>query len=343
MFRNLILFILLIVFTFWFIFKDQDIGEIINTIRSVDLKYVFIGMICMLLTYIIEAHNVRCILVSLGEKKLSIVKALKFTWIGFFFSAVTPAASGGQPVEIYYMTKEKIKAANGTMAMLLQLCSFQIATIVISIICAILYPSILKDGIVWIYLLGLLLNGTVLLFMIIAIFSKKITEKIVNMFIRIIKLFKVRNAEKKKEKILESLNQYNESSEFIKSHKSEFIKSILRVLVQVIFFHSITYFTYRAFGLNSHSYIELFTTQAVLFIAVSSLPLPGAVGVSETLFLKIFGGIFGKKILNSAMLINRFVSFYFYVIVSSIVVIINGIKTKNIMGEVDKNIKEIDG
>ena len=117
MLRNLILFIALIIFTFWYIFKDQDIKELITTIKSVNLMYIIIGAGIMLLVYLTESYNVRNILVALGEKKLSLIKALKFTWIGFFFSAITPAATGGQPVEIYYMTKEKISTANGTMAM----------------------------------------------------------------------------------------------------------------------------------------------------------------------------------------------------------------------------------
>ena len=71
--RNLFFFILLIVFTFWFIFKDQNMNDMFNTISSVDLKYVLLGLLCMFLTYIIESYNVRNILVSLGEKK-SILK-----------------------------------------------------------------------------------------------------------------------------------------------------------------------------------------------------------------------------------------------------------------------------
>ena len=176
MLRNLVLFLALILFTFWFIFKDQDLGELFKVISSVDLKYVALGAFFMFLVYLTEAINVRSTLVALGEKKLSIIKALKLTWIGFFFSAITPGATGGQPVEVYYMTKEKISAANGAMAMLIQLCGFQISTLSISIICAFLYPSILKDGIIWFYLLGIILNGIVLSFMLIAIFSDKITK-----------------------------------------------------------------------------------------------------------------------------------------------------------------------
>ena len=342
MLRNLCFFITLIILTFYLIFKDQDITKMIETMKTAKIIYIIIGAFFMLLVYLMESYNIRSILVALGEKKISLIKALKFTWIGFFFSAITPAATGGQPVEVYYMTKENIKTSNGTMTMLLQLCGFQISTLTISIICAILYPSILKDGIIWFYLLGILLNGTALFFMLTAIFSKTVTKKLIDLLIKILKIIKIKNLDIKKKKIEEGLTQYNESAEFILSHKIEFIKSIARVFVQIIFYHSIPYFVYRAFGLTTHTFLEVFAMQAVLYTTVSSLPLPGAIGVSETLFLKIFTEIFSKKFVNGAMLIYRLISFYFYIIVSATVVIINAIKTKNINGEIDKNIEEID-
>lgn len=342
MIRNVVFFLLLIVFTFWYIFRNQDLNELIKIIQKVDIKYVVIGALFMLMTYIMEAYNVRSVLVTLGERKINIFKALKFTWIGFLFSALTPAATGGQPVEVYYMNKEKIKVSNGTMAMLLQLCGFQISTILISIICAIFNYNMLKDGIIWFYLLGLLLNSIALTFMLVGIFSKKITRKLINLLVKILKLIRVRNVEKKIDKIEEGLNEYNESAVFIKKHKGEFIKSIIRVMIQIIFYHSIPYFIYKAFGLDTYSYLKIFSIQSVLFITVSCIPLPGAIGISETLFLKIYGKVFGKVLLNGAMLIYRFVSFYLYIIISTIVVTINGILMKNVENDVDSNVKYID-
>jgi len=342
MIRNVVFFLLLIVFTFWYIFRNQDLNELIKVIQKVDIKYVVIGALFMLMTYIMEAYNVRSVLVTLGERKINIFKALKFTWIGFLFSALTPAATGGQPVEVYYMNKEKIKVSNGTMAMLLQLCGFQISTILISIICAIFNYNMLKDGIIWFYLLGLLLNSIALTFMLVGIFSKKITRKLINLLVKILKLIRVRNVEKKIDKIEEGLNEYNASAVFIKKHKGEFIKSIIRVMIQIIFYHSIPYFIYRAFGLDTYSYLKIFSIQSVLFITVSCIPLPGAIGISETLFLKIYGKVFGKVLLNGAMLIYRFVSFYLYIIISTIVVTINGILMKNVENDVDSNVKYID-
>ena len=122
----------------------------------------------------------------------------------------------------------------------------------------------------------------------------------------------------------------------------EFAKAIFRVMIQIICYHSVTYCIYKAFGLSGDSFIRIFAMQAVFYTTVSGMPLPGAIGVSETLFLKIFNGSFPKKLLSGAMLIYRLISFYFYIIVSAIVVVATAVKTKNVVGEVDKNINEID-
>lgn len=342
MFRNLIFFILLIIFTFWFVLKDQDLNELVKAIKSADIKFVVIGALFMLGVYIMESINVRSVLIALGEKKFSIFRALKYTFIGNFFSAVTPAATGGQPVEIYYMTKDNIKTANGTMAMLLQLCGFQISTLVLSILGAILNPKLLSNGIIWFYILGLAINGFALVLMLMGTFSEKLSRKFINSIIKKIRRIKLKNVDKIEIKLLESLEQYSKSASFIKKHKIEFFKSVLRVFIQISIYHSIPYFIYRAFGLNELNYIQLFSMQAVLYTTVSGIPLPGSIGVSETLFLKLYGKAFGTVLLSGAMLLYRFVSFYFYLVICAIVVIYSAITTKDIKGEMDKNIEYID-
>lgn len=57
---------------------------------------------------------------------------------------------------------------------------------------------------------------------------------------------------------------------------------------------------------------------------------------NETAFLTIFGGTFGTALLSSAMLLNRGISFYIFMIVSVIVVLINAIRKKNVVGEIEK-------
>ena len=342
MIRNLVFFIGLIIFTFWFIFKDQDINVLISTLKSTNLIYILISALLMLGVYLMETINVRCVLISLGEKKLSILRVFKYTCIGNFFSAITPAATGGQPVEVYYMNKDGIETANGTMAMLMQLCGFQSSILILSILGAILNPSLLSGSIMWFYILGLTINGIALLLMILGAFNEKAIYLTRDFLVKIMFFFKVRNSKEKTKKLDLEIKKYIKSAKLIRNNKTIYFKSVLRVFIQICIYHSIPYFVYRSFGLNDLSFIELFTMQAILYTTVSGIPLPGSIGVSETLFLKLYGAAFGKTLLSGAMLLYRFVSFYLYIMIFSIVVIVTAVKTKEVYGTIDKNVIEIE-
>ena len=75
--------------------------------------------------------------------------------------------------------------------------------------------------------------------------------------------------------------------------------------------------------------------QAILFTSVSGIPLPGAVGISETIFLKIFEGAFGESMVSCAVLLSRGVTFYLYVIISMLVALINAIRMRKKTGKDD--------
>lgn len=329
---NLMIFVFLIILTFWIILKDQDISQILHAIRSVKKEYIFLG-ICAMIVYIsCETINIGRILKALGEKS-TFIKNLKYTLIGFFFSAITPAASGGQPMEIYYMHKEKISVANSTLALLMHLTSFQVVTITIGIISVIPNFSVVKDGLIWLFLLGIFLNSSALALLIISIFSKGLSKALINFVVKILKFFKIKNVEQKQEKLEKELETYQESAMYIKSHKLLMLKTVLTTLVQMIAYYCVPYCIYKAYGLNTYNILQVISLQAVLYATVSGIPSPGAVGVSEGGFLGIFANVFPDKLINSAMLLNRAVNFYLLVLISGIVVIVNIFRTKNIIVE----------
>ena len=339
--RYLLFFTVLVFLTFWFIFKNQNMEELMNIVGSSNKLYIFLGAIFMFLFFLMEALNVRKLLSYFGEK-ISIIKALKFTFICFFFSSITPASTGGEPVETYYMSKEKISAAKGALALLIKLCGYQIATITIGIICAILNPNVLNNGLIWLFLLGVTVNGISVIFMLIFIFSQKLTNATLNICMKILNHFKFKKIDKIKNSIEIEVKKYSESSIFIKSHKKEFFKSILMMFVQISFYYMVPFFVYKSFGLNNHNILQLYAIQAILYCTVSGLPLPGSVGISETVFLGIYGIAFGETLLSGAMLLTRGITFYLYVILSLIVVLINALRMKDIPGEINDPILALD-
>ena len=69
--------------------------------------------------------------------------------------------------------------------------------------------------------------------------------------------------------------------------------------------------------------------QSLLYATVSGIPSPGAVGVSEGGYMAIYAYVFPEGLLDSAMLLTRGVSFYLFVAISALVVIVNAMKTKS--------------
>lgn len=325
--KNLILFILLIVLTFSLILKDQDLPQMANIIRNVKKPYLLIGALAMCIYVICEATNIGRILKELGEKS-TLLKNIKYTLIGFFFSSITPAASGGQPLEIYYMHRENIKVANSTLALLMQLCCMQIVTITMGIVSAVIHFDVIKDGLVFFVILGIGLNSSALILLLIAIFSKKLSKGLINIAVKILKFLKIPKLEEKQEKLEKELQSYQESAVYIKKHKMLMLKTLLTTAVQILVYYSVPYWVYRAFGFNTLTIWQLITLQALLYATVSGIPSPGAVGVSEGGFLGIFKNVFPTTIISSAMLLNRGINFYLLVLVSGIISTINALKDK---------------
>ncbi len=325
--RNLILFVLIILLTFYIIFKGKDINNIMNVLSGIDLKYILIAIACMCVYLVCEAINIGRTLKALGEKS-TIYRNIKYALIGFFFSSVTPAASGGQPMQIYYMNKDKISVANSTLTLLINLTCIQIVTISIAIISLFFNYKYMSWLLIWFFILGIFLNATALTLLLISVLSKRMTNGLINIVIRLLKFFKVKNIEEKKNIIENELTKYQFSATYIKSNGNIILKALLTTYVQFLIFYSISYWVYRSFGLNEYNIWQIISMQSVLYATVSGIPSPGAVGVSEGAFLEMFRNIYSNEMLNEAMLLNRGVNFYLFVIISSVIVMIYTVRDK---------------
>lgn len=325
--RNLILFFALIVLTFSIILKDQDISQIFNILQKVRKEYILIAVACMCIYILCDAINIGRTLSALKEKS-TLFKNIKYSLIGFFFSSITPAASGGQPMQIYYMHKEKISVASSTLALLINLTCIQIVTISVALFSLIFNYSYLNKFLIGFFILGIILNSSALALLLISILSKRMTRGLINIAIKILKVFKVRNIEDKQAKLENELKKYQDSAEYIKKNKLVILKNLLTTYIQFIAYYSISYWIYCSFGLSGHTAFEIITMQSVLYATVSGIPSPGAVGVSEGAYLAIFESAFPKVMLDGAMLLTRGVNFYLFVAISAIVVIINAMKEK---------------
>lgn len=318
---NILLTIFLLILTYFLIFGKSGYGEIMSTLKSVDKRYILFAVFVMFLYFLIEAYNIKCLLKSLNEK-VPLLKVLKARFISFFFSSITPAATGGEPMQVYSLMQDGVSFANGTLASLINICSYQIVIIFLAVISFILNFNIVPKQVVILFSIGVFLNFMAMLIMLIFIFDKKLARKIVDLLIKIMYKLKIRNIDSKKEKLNATLEKYNKQTDYIKNHKKEFVFSILRTFVDMGLYFIVPYIVYRSFGLSEYDIVLFFEVQAILFASVSSIPVPGSIGISESAFLILYNKIYNAELLRPSLLLTRGINFYLYVLISFVITII---------------------
>lgn len=316
------LFIALIGITFYYLFKGNDINNILFILKKADYKYIIIGLFLMFMFIFCEAINLKILFNSLNQKS-GFLQCLKYAFIGFYFSSITPSSSGGQPVQMYYMNKDKIDISISSLSLLIITVFFQVGTLIIGLFLFIIRHNLIIKNISNIKLLiayGSSVYLILITFFIIVIFTKNVSKVLVDFLIFFLAKFKIiKNVDKITKKIYEHLNEYHRGSEFIKDNPVILIKVFFVTIIQLLSMLSITFCVYKAFGLSKFNFFDIISIQSMLSISVNNIPLPGAIGASENIFLKIYETMFNKNIIMPAMLLTRGINYYSFLIISCVI------------------------
>lgn len=330
--KNAILFTLLIILTYYFIFKKMDRKGLQEALKHTNLWFILIAVILATGHIIFESVNIYRTLNTLGEK-VSPKQALKYAIVGFFFSAITPAATGGQPIQIIYMHRDKIKYTNATICILLQSFTYLTMMALLGLFGFLFnYDYVSNLGFIeYFFFIGLLVNAVIITITLFAMFSKKTASKVINLIYKIFKSVNEEKADKFKSRLEKQLKEYHDSAKIIVNNRKLMIRTFLTSAGQLITYHSVPFFVYLALGIKlsrTFNYITITSLQSLLYLSVSILPLPGTVGVNETGFSILYNPIITKNYVDSAMLLSRGISFYLIVIITGITIAIISFRKK---------------
>ena len=320
-----IVLIALMALTFTLVFRNYDFNETMEIIRKADKKWVVLGVLlnCCFLT--IGAFNLKILLKTLGSK-VSMINALKYFLVETYFCAVTPSASGGQPMEMIEMKRDGIAFSKSTVSLIVIAIAYKSVLIVYAAIMLILMAggTVFSMGrLNWLFYLGIFTNVLAVVFMLLALFCGDILRNVlkgcVDFFNKIHKL-------KKYDDYIDSINKmvcnYREGAAYILKHRKVFYTVMITTFIQRSCRFAVTYAVYRALGLSLHSLGWIVLIQAIVCVSSEMIPVPGAIGVSESCYLSAAEPYFGKAYLVPSMILSRGISFYGLLALSGLVVVI---------------------
>lgn len=310
--------------TLWAVFRDQDLGQIADSLAMADWRFIPPAMACVVLFIMGESAIILYLLRTLGTKA-RFSHCCLYSFIGFFYSCITPSASGGQPMQVVAMRKDDVPVAVSTVVLAIVTITYKLVLVVIGCVVMLLHPPQIMshlDGVEGLVYLGLALNVGCIAILLLLVFKPSIVRNSAKAVLGWVNRIRpLKNPDRINARLERTMNQYAGTADYYRSHKAVMVNVFVLTLLQRVFLFLVTWVTYLAFGLSGESLITLLTLQAMISVVVDMLPLPGGMGVSETLFLQIFLPIFGSELVLPGMIISRGISYYTQLLLSAVMTV----------------------
>lgn len=327
---NYVLLALVTALVLYFSLKD-NYRKIISQILTMNIWYLLLAFILLIIFWLFRTYPMYSFCKKIN-KTFKYSDAFLLTLRTQFFNAVTPFATGGQPYQIYYIKKCGLNYAESTSVVLENFIVYQIALVLLGLI------SLFTNKIFHIFknvlflqkliALGFIINTLVIVVMFIVAFSKSMNKKLINFQINLLsKLHLVKNREETLEKWDTNINNFHKSAKILLKNKKSFIINILCNLVALSSLYLIPLFILYAMGdFKSVQGLISIVTSAYIMIIGSFVPIPGATGGLEYGFLQFYGNFVSGSKLKALMLVWRFITYYFGMIIGAIALNIKRVK-----------------
>jgi len=284
---------------------------------------------CMLCYILFEGLGLLTICRALGYRQ-SWRRGVLYSAADIYFSAITPSATGGQPASALFMIGDGIPAAATTVVLMLNLVFYTLSIFVVMLLGLLLYPGafgLFSMPAHMLIAVGMFFQAALVAGLMLLIFNQKIFLRIVDFFLHVAqRLHLVKTAEKRREKLLEMEADYRASAGVIHRHKRAMAQAFLYNVLQRLSIVLVPVVLYAASGYAPRNLGRVFAVQSWVIMGSNSMPMPGAVGVADYLFLDGYGPLVADPV--NLELLSRTVSFYSCVLVCAVILLISFILQK---------------
>lgn len=322
--RNIFLIVLIACLIGAFVLKG-DLKLMVSIILHIHILWLGLGFVSILIYWIIEAVTLHMMLTQKGNH-IRYTEVLKVILSTQFFNGITPFASGGQPFQIYMLTKKsRIDASTVTSASVNNFIVYQFILVFLGSIAMTIkyfYASFVGSPahtISNIAVLGFILNFVVICILLMLSTQPTISKKM------IFSLFSLLEKTPLRERILHLrpktegfMKRFHKHSQNLFYDKRLMIKTSALNLIKLLFFYMIAYFACRSIGYNNVTVFQAVIASAYIMLITSFIPIPGASGGSEAGFIVLFGTLLTAPQVTVVMLLWRFITYYFGLLIGFI-------------------------
>ena len=319
---NIIILIIISFMVMYFALKD-DFNTTIKYLATVNLLWIGVGILAFVLYLIFQSLSLHIFMKGI-DKNYKLKDTILLILSAQFFNAITPFSSGGQPFQMYLMKKQGIKLTDSGNVLLQNFIGQQLSIIIMgtfSIVINKVFNIIPQDNMLRkIVVIGYVVNIVVLLILFMLSYAKKTNTELFNKILNFIFKFKfIRNKNDLKEKLLNKIDEFYEGSAYFKKNISKLLRATLYNVIGLVFYYIIPLFVFFSIGeVSSITILESIVCSGYTYLIGSFVPIPGGTGGLEYGFIQFFQGFTVGATLSACMILWRFITYYFGMIIGAI-------------------------
>lgn len=322
---QIVIFIAVMLLTFYILFQGQDLEQIAEAAGEMAPLYVLMAIFLGLFFVAAEGGMIWYLLRGMGSGT-GLLRCIGYSYVGFFFSGITPSATGGQPMQLYYMKRDGNSLSGSSVVLLTAAIVYKFVLVVWGSLLLVFWNEPLRSrlqGYYALFLIGFSLNVLLVLLLLLVMFLPEAIRKVLRGGAAFLEKWGIRKRDPGTEEKIEGfINGYRGAVSYLCSHRRAVCAIILGTFLQRFSAFALTYVIYRGLGLSETPMWDIILLQASVYIAVDMLPIPGAQGITEAMYSAVFLEIFSKQYLMSSLCISRGISFYLVMAISLLVTLL---------------------
>lgn len=322
-------FLLLAILAFHTVFKDNDMGMVAASLKEMKLPYLLLAAATALIFTMMEGAIIWYLLRGL-QGQADFGCCIRYSFVGFLYSGITPSATGGQPMQLYHMKRDGNSLSASTVVLMTAALVYKLVLVLMGIAMVLFGFPTLKENLgiyLELFYLGLFLNtalvAALLTVMIFPGFARCLLLSVEGLLVksRVLKKSKART-----DKIGQFIQSYQNAVHFLIQHKKQVFAVTVVTFVQRCLVFILPYIVYLGFGLSGADALTILMIQMSIYLAVDMLPLPGAQGITELMYKRVFRDVFTAKYVVPSMCVTRGISFYFLLLFSIGVCVVHHVR-----------------
>lgn len=316
-------FVCLVVLTVFAVTNQSSsftIEGFVGFVRKIKWYWLVLSLFAMFGFAFFEGMAIRTLCRMFGYKK-SVKRNVVYASADVYFSAITPSASGGQPASALFMIGDGIPTTVTTIVLLINLTLYALSIIAVALICFIFGHGQLAQFDGWsltLIVFGCVIQVVLVVVFLMLVYKEKIVMKIADFVVRILsRLHLMKRGKAWKTRLEKAEERYKECAQAILQNKRYVFQAFIYNFLQRASMMLVTVFVFAGYYGRYSELGKVFITQGYIVIGSNTVPIPGAVGVADYLFIDGFSSAVAEP--TNFELLSRGISFYGSVVVCGLI------------------------